>query len=297
MMNMETQAAASQSLHFKTSGKAGKYHAAYEKSLDQWKIPYASSYVPTRFGATHVISCGPIEGKPLVVLHAMGFSSTIWQPNIEVLAHSHRVYAVDYIGDLNKSVPETLPASREDCIIWLDEVLDRLQVEKCCLGGISYGGFLAMNYGMHAPEKIEKLFLVSPAASFVPLHQAFITRIISMAAVPMKWNVMRFIRWLSQHDLNKALVDQFHAAFRYGSMSLKVPPSVYTDEELNQLTMPILLLLGDQEVISDGQQAFKRAGTLGAEWDVEMIAGVGHLLNLENPEYVNKRIGQFLART
>ncbi|WP_147384548.1 alpha/beta fold hydrolase [Paenibacillus sp. 1011MAR3C5] len=126
-------------------------------------------------------------------MHAMGFSSTVWFPNIEVLAKKHCVYAIDYIGDLNKSAPTSIPANREACGEWMDDVLRELQVDTFSLGGISYGGFLALNYTIYAPYRIQKLFLLSPAATFVPLHQTFINRIIAMAAIPMKWNVRRFM--------------------------------------------------------------------------------------------------------
>ncbi|WP_160297254.1 alpha/beta fold hydrolase [Paenibacillus sp. IHBB 10380] len=174
-------------------------------------------------------------------------------------------------------------------------MLNRLEIDACCIGGISYGGFLGINYAIYATHKVKKLFLLSPASSFVPLYKQFIYRIIAMSAIPMKWNVCHFIKWLSKHQLNKALVDQFHAAFRYGSLSLKVPPDVYSDDELKRLTMPVLLLLGDQEVISDANLASYRATQLCKNIHAEIIPGTGHLLNLEDPQYVNMKINEFLC--
>lgn len=292
--SINTQVTSSNPMHFKTSEKELKYNIAYERSLSLWSVPYTTLYVPTRFGRTHVISCGPDDGEPLILLHAMGFSSTIWFPNIEPLATKYKVYAIDFIGDLNKSAPSMLPANREECGEWLDEVLNRLGIDACIMGGISYGGFLAFNYSIYATSRVKKLFLLSPASTFVPLHNQFIYRIIAMNAIPVKWSVSHFIKWLSKHKLNKTLVDQFYAAFRYGSLSLRVPPSVYSDEELKKLVMPVLLLLGDQEVISDVNLAYTRATLLCKNILAEIIPGTGHLLNLENPDYVNMKINEFL---
>jgi len=294
MKEASTPAATETSLHFKTAKRQSSYERKYQESLLNWPVPFTSFFVPTRFGPTHILSCGPEDGTPLVLLHAMGFSSTVWYPNIEVLAKRHRVYAIDYIGDLNKSLPIATPASREECGQWMDDVLRELQLNDISLGGISYGGFLALNYTLYAPRRVLKLFLLSPAATFVPLHQTFINRIISMAAIPMKWNVRRFMSWLSRHKLDPSLVNQFHAAFRYGSLSLKVPPGMYNEEELRSLQLPILLLLGDQEVISDSGQAYVRATQLCKTVHAELLPGVGHMLNLENPDEVNKRLEQFL---
>ncbi|MFF2484263.1 alpha/beta fold hydrolase [Paenibacillus sp. NPDC058071] len=282
-------------LHFKSLKKESRYKEHYAKSLAQWDIPHSTFHVPTSFGDTHVVACGPEDGEPLVLLHAMGFSSTVWQPNIATLSAKHRVYALDFIGDLNNSRPSNLPANLEQCAQWLEETLAALQVESFTLGGISYGAFQAINYASRAPQRVKKLFLLSPAASFVPLHKAFINRIILMAALPVKWNVGLFLRWLSRHRLNPLLAQQFHAAFKYGSLSLRVAPSVFSDEELHRLTMPVLLLLGDQEVISDAPSAFERAtGLAGLDLKVEMISGAGHMMNLERPDVVNSKLIQFL---
>jgi pimeloyl-ACP methyl ester carboxylesterase len=59
--------------------------------------------------------------------------------------------------------------------------------------------------------------------------------------------------------------------------------------------MPVLLLLGDQEVISDANLALYRATQLCKNIRAEIITGTGHLLNLENPEYVNLKIDEFLS--
>ncbi|GGH27036.1 alpha/beta fold hydrolase [Paenibacillus segetis] len=291
---IHTGVTSSNPIHFTTVQKEMNYNLKYEQSLALWSVPYKTWYEPTRFGQTHIISCGPDDGEPLILLHAMGFSSTVWFPNIEVLAQRYKVYAIDFIGDLNRSAPSILPANRDECGEWLDEVLDRLEVTDCIIGGISYGGYLAINYAIYATHRIQRLFLLSPAASFVPLHKQFIYRIIVMNAIPMKWSVHHFIKWLSKHKLNKTLIDQFHAAFRYGSLSLRVPPGVYSDDELKRLDMPILLLLGDQEVISDANLAYTRATQLCKNIYAEIIPGAGHLLNLEKPEYVNMKINEFL---
>ncbi|RXZ79774.1 alpha/beta hydrolase [Paenibacillaceae bacterium] len=294
MEHTENKTLSGNPMHFQTVEKEKEYNAAYDRSLTLWNVPITTSYVPTRFGSAHIISCGPEDGEPLVLLHAMGFSSTIWYPNIEQLAQKFKVYAVDYIGDLNKSIPATLPENRAHCAEWLDDVLHALKIEQCCLGGISYGGFLAINYAVHHAHRVKKMFLLSPAASFAPLYQTFIDHIIAMAALPTRENVQQFIQWLSKHSLNQVIIDQFYYAFKCGSLSLKVPPGEFSDDDFKKLAMPILLLLGDQEVISDADLAFSRANQVCSNLIAEIISGTGHLLNLENPEGVNEKINAFL---
>jgi hypothetical protein len=80
---------------FKSAEGEAKYHAAYNKVLALWGVPYESQHLATRFGATHVLASGPRAAPPLVLLHAMAISSTMWYPNIAELSRDFRTFAVD----------------------------------------------------------------------------------------------------------------------------------------------------------------------------------------------------------
>lgn len=81
------------------------YFQTYDESLGLWPVPYKAYYVSTRFGQTHVIASGPENAPPLVLLHGALFSSTMWYPNIADWSSKYRTYAIDIIGDKNKSIP------------------------------------------------------------------------------------------------------------------------------------------------------------------------------------------------
>ncbi|WP_374016815.1 hypothetical protein ABU162_21635 [Paenibacillus thiaminolyticus] len=136
-------------------------------------------------------------------------------------------------------MPDSVPASRKECGQWGDDVLAALGVAQCRLAGISYGEFLSLNYALYAPRRVTKLVLLSPAASFSALHRAFITRIIVLSALPLRFIVKGFLRWLSPYPLPEQVVAQFGAAFKHGKMALKVPPGVYRDDELKGLAMSV----------------------------------------------------------
>jgi pimeloyl-ACP methyl ester carboxylesterase len=77
---------------------------AYAAVLAQWPVPYEELDLPTRFGATHVIACGPPGAKPIVLLHGQDSSATSWIHNIADFSRAFRVYAGDRMAD-------TLPAT------------------------------------------------------------------------------------------------------------------------------------------------------------------------------------------
>ncbi|MDX8367313.1 alpha/beta hydrolase [Cytobacillus sp. IB215665] len=284
-------------IKFKTNLKQEKYYKSYVESLSLWKVPLESYYVSTEQGETHIVSCGIEDGEPLVLIHAMGCSSTMWYPNIQELSKHFKIYAVDYFGDLNKSVPKNYPSKIEECTMWFEQVLDCLHIEKCYLAGLSYGGFLSAQFSLFIPQRIKKMVLMNPAGTFAQIYSLFIIRILTLAKFPYHFVVKNFMNWLlvEKKTLDDLFVSQFHAGFKHGMMKGKIPPFVINDEELRKIEVPTLLLLGEGEVICDVRKAYQRASNLVENIQVELVPEAGHLLSLEKPEFVNEQMIKFLV--
>ena len=89
---------------FKKPEDQARFFAAYDATLALWPVPVESITVPTRFGPTYVNICGPANAPPLVLLTGQGASSMIWYSNVATLSKAFRLYALDIIGDIGKSV-------------------------------------------------------------------------------------------------------------------------------------------------------------------------------------------------
>ncbi|MFG2876867.1 alpha/beta fold hydrolase [Streptomyces sp. NPDC048337] len=104
------------------------FRTAYDQVLEQrWPDPYEPVDLPTPCGITRVNSCGPADAPPLVLLPGGGATSTVWGACVAAgLARSHRVHAVDLVGDPGPGVPAPGRPVRAvaDLIGWLDAVLD-----------------------------------------------------------------------------------------------------------------------------------------------------------------------------
>ena len=99
---------------FTTSEGREKYMLAYENMFTLWPVPHESMDVDTQYGSTHINVSGPSDGRPLILLHGAGLSSTTWYRNIADLSAKFRVFAIDTIGDAGKSVAKTLMEAREE---------------------------------------------------------------------------------------------------------------------------------------------------------------------------------------
>jgi pimeloyl-ACP methyl ester carboxylesterase len=281
---------------FATSDGRAKYMAAYEAMFTLWKVPYDSMDVKTSYGSTHINVSGPGDGNPLVLLHGAGLSSTAWFANIAGLSAHHRVYAVDIIGDAGKSVADRIMEKRTDYAEWLREVFDGLNIESCDLLGHSYGGWLTLNMALAYPNRLRKIVLLAPAASIYPMN--FLTNLgLHLTAFKLlRPSARSMFKMIASKGtvFEETFIHLMEMVTRY-CVSAIMFPTKYADEELKQIDLPALLLIGAGEKIYNPKKAIARAQRWMPDLTAEIIPNVGHTLNLEKPETINARILKFLS--
>jgi pimeloyl-ACP methyl ester carboxylesterase len=287
---------------FKSKKGEAEYMAAYEATMQLWSVPYDAMDIPSRFGSTHLVVCGPKDAAPLVLLHCFFTSLTSWAYNVADLSRDYRVYALDMMGQPSKSVPDQPIRNREEMAEWLASVLDALGIRQTDLAGYSYGGFAALNYAIRAPERIKKLVLLTPIGSFVPLKTQFFIRGM-LTRLPGHFWTNSMMHWffyepnLDNED-TKRIFDDLTNQMYLGGRSFRLPPTVppvpYTDEELRGVRNPTLLLIGKQEALYNPVPAIERAKQLIPNIQAELIPQSSHDLPISKAETVNPRVLEFL---
>jgi pimeloyl-ACP methyl ester carboxylesterase len=84
--------------------------------------------------------------------------------------------------------------------------------------------------------------------------------------------------------------------FRYANPRKSVFPRPYDDEQLQALSVPTLLLIGDQERTYAARKALDRASRLVPAIDARLMAGAGHILAMQKPDTVDAEVVTFLSR-
>ena len=79
-------------------------------------------------------------------------------------------------------------------------------------------------------------------------------------------------------------------------MVIKVPPRVFSDEELGQLSMPALLLIGKQEFLYNAKKATERAQRILPNGHVELLSDCNHAIVSDQTELVSARLLEFLNK-
>jgi pimeloyl-ACP methyl ester carboxylesterase len=290
---------------FKSPDGEAEYMAAYEATMRLWPVPYESLDIPSRFGSTHLVVCGTKDAPPMVLLHCFFTSLTVWAYNIADLSRNYRVYALDMMGQPSKSIPDQPIRNREEMADWLTGILDALGISKTDLVGYSYGGGAALNYAIHAPDRVKKLVLVSPAGGLVPLKAEFFIRGMLISFLPSlsRFSTSSFMHWIfHKPNLENAktrrmfdsILNQMSLGTKHFRMGTVVPPVPYKDEELRGVAVPTFLLIGQQEVIYDPVAAVARAQQLIPSIQAELIPQASHDLPISQHQVVDARILEFL---
>jgi pimeloyl-ACP methyl ester carboxylesterase len=112
----------------------------------------------------HAISyqaAGPPDGPPVVLLHGLASDSDTWDRALGALAgHGLRAYAVDLLGHGRSDKPVS-GYRLDDFADSLAAVLDAVELPAATLCGHSLGGAIAVHFGYHYPERVERLVLVA----------------------------------------------------------------------------------------------------------------------------------------
>jgi pimeloyl-ACP methyl ester carboxylesterase len=288
---------------FKSAKGEAKFMAVYDALMDHWPVPYEAFDIPSHFGSTHLIVSGPKNAPTLVLLHGAHATVTMWTPNIASLSQDYRVYAVDIIGQPSKSIPNSSFTKRAQLIPWFTELLDALQIAKPSLVGMSYGGWFALNYALHVPEKVDKLVLLSPAACFLPLNNQHAIRGALMYFFTSHFTVRRFKLWETYLDNlklpeNQALFDSkvelMYLGFKYFRSQGEANPDIFSDDVLHSLQVPTLLLIGQQEVIYNPVASVERARRLIPRIEADLVPNASHDMSAFQAKIVDERILKFL---
>jgi 3-oxoadipate enol-lactonase len=118
---------------------------------------------------------------PVVLIHGFPFSSEMWSAQVELLKDEHRVIAYDIRGHGKSGVGDgqyLLEFFVDDLIT----LLDRLNVPKVELCGLSLGGYIALRTIERNPERVSSLILcdIGPQADS---NEAKLRRAASIKAV------------------------------------------------------------------------------------------------------------------
>ena len=263
------------SIYKSDTGKTGIIEC-YDSLLNKLTVPYETRIVATRHGATWILASGEVSAPPLILLHGAGSNSAMWLGDIPQYCQRFRVYAVDIIGEPGKSGENRPELNGPAYAEWLEDILNALRLESVNMLGCSFGGWIALKYATTHPERVDKLLLQCPSG-VSPAKVSFLFRAMLLLCFG-EWGIRRLNRVVYGTQQVPDTADSFgtlimkHFKPRYDALP------IFGDEDLQRLTMPVLLIAGEKDALLHSEKTATRLKALLPQLQVDLRPNVGHVI-------------------
>jgi pimeloyl-ACP methyl ester carboxylesterase len=246
------------------------------------------------------------RGPAVLLLHAFPLGLSMWDPQVEALAATHRVVRLDARGFGASPADEVTPLAMERIADDAAGLLDQLWIEEATVHGCSMGGYAAFAFARRHPRLVAGLVLQDTRAG-ADTPEARLNRATLAAKVLAEGSqaaVEAFLPKLlgeTSHRERPALVarlkERILAASPRAIANALHGLAARADSRtmLPKIAVPTLVFVGEEDVLTPPDEAKAMAAAIpGAR--LEVIPRAGHLANLENPDAVNAVLRAFLSR-
>jgi pimeloyl-ACP methyl ester carboxylesterase len=248
-------------------------------------------FVSTSAGRIHHVDEG--AGEPLLLLHSNGCSLHEFDPVLDSLGQHYRCIAWDMPGH-GDSDPPAGHRSIADYAHALLAFLDALGIERAHVCGASVGGFIAIAFGLIAPERAASVLIAEAALRSADEWARQWPRIEAMFAVPQqsREQVAPRFRALDAEVLARWNIDR-HKAGGYRMVDVMWAIRDYdVAAALAQLAVPAAVIIGDRGPVADCQARYRELLPHAA---IEIIADAGHFPMIDDPAAFTAAVTRSIA--
>ncbi|MCX5388254.1 alpha/beta fold hydrolase [Streptomyces sp. NBC_00083] len=241
-------------------------------------------------------------GGALLLVHGHPFDRTMWAPQIEEFARTHRVIAPDLrgYGDAPVVPGTTLLADFAEDVLAL---ADALGVERFTLGGLSMGGQIVMECYRLFPERIEGLLLADtfPAAETPEgrsAREATAERLVREGMAGYVDEALdRMVAPYAPESVRAHVRRMMTATHPEGAAAALRGRARRPDYRalLTTVSVPALVVVGRDDTYTPVADAEAMHAAIGGS-ELAVVEDAAHLPNLEQPAAFNEAVRGLLAR-
>jgi len=235
-------------------------------------------------------------GEPLVLVHGLASRGLDFAPLMPALARHHRVFALDLLGYGASDRPNVDYSVTLETTI-LRQFLDSKGLTRVNLAGWSMGGWIALDFAVQAPERVNRLVLLDSAGlKFVPGFDVRLFSPHTLAEIqeleklltPHPWHLPTFM----MQDFLRQLRAQDWVVER--TVNSMLTGRELLDGKLASVTMPVLIVWGKQDAVTP----LSLGEAMHREMPQSVLAildGCGHVAPVECHDRVLAEMQPFLS--
>jgi len=253
----------------------------YDEKLHSLPIEQSSKYVETAFGKTHMVLAGNPQNPPLVLLHGANAGAPIALESMVEFTKDYYVYAIDIVGQPNRSAETVIPMKTDEYGRWLNEVLDKLELKNVPIIAVSLGGLVSYKAAiLDNTHRISKLILLVPAGivngnPLVGLFQVFYPMKRYMQTQKDKF-LYKFLDALFTEE-DEYAVKSLSQIFLHFTMDFSPIPTLKKSEG-EKIKIPVYIIGADQDKFFPGKKMIKQVA--------KVFPTLQQTLLLENSKHV-----------
>ena len=250
------------------------------------------------------------HGPVLLMVHGIFASLHTWDGWVDQLLGEYRMIRLDLPGFGLSQVTEDHKYSMDRYIHTINELMDDLGIYRFSIAGNSLGGWLAWEYAVDHPDRIEKLILIDSAGVEIGRN---IPMPVRLARLPFasKLTSLFIRRPVIEHFIKEVygdasrikpgVIERYFELFaREGNpeafLTMVNAPFVDRTDELPDIKAPTLIIWGEKDnwlPISNGYHLLNMI----PEAQLIVYEDLGHVPMEEAPEDTAEDVRAFLSET
>ncbi|CAF4808952.1 unnamed protein product [Pieris macdunnoughi] len=273
---------------------------------------------------------------PLVMLHGMGAGVALWCPNLDALAATRPVYAIDLLGFGRSSRPKFATDAEKVEAQWVESVEEwrrEVKINHFILLGHSLGGYIATAYALKYPDRVRHLILADPwgfpekpSNVYEKYQVPFWVRTVAKVLQPLnplwavraagpagKWLVSKTRPDISRKFMNyvadaETIIPEY--LYQCNSQTPSGESAFHTlmhgfgwaknpmVRRVDKLhpALPVTVLYGSRSWVDNTTGQQLAQHRPDSDTNVQVINGAGHHIYLDKPDLFNKYVNEACAR-
>ena len=250
-------------------------------------------------------------GIPVVFVHEFAGDWRSWEAQVRFFSSRYRAVTFSARGYLPSDVPESSKDySQDNQIEDLRGLMDALSIEKAHLCGLSMGSYTSLLFGIKYPERCRSLTIAGSGYGSGANREEF-HRQIAHVADQMLQEGMKAVSGtytlgparVQLQNKNPRACEEFRrqfeehsakgSAYTFLGVQRKRPSITDLGDQLRKMTLPVLVMLGDEDDRGLEGSIFMKRNIPRA--GLEIFPRSGHTLNLEEPEHFNRSLLEFMT--